>query len=112
MMIYNWELDSGHQISVHNQGTQTTVTVLYRSTGTQQRTVSSISTGIWSTPPEISIEPTGATLKIIAANGSCVIRVRGNSIQSHCLNSQEHHSSTSSTSSSTTSSSSSSTTKF
>jgi NADH pyrophosphatase NudC (nudix superfamily) len=96
-MIYNWELGTGHQISVDNQGAQTVVTISNASAGQQQRTINSFNTGIWILPPEMSINPTGATLKITTPTGASLIQVRGNSIQMQS-NSGEHQSSTSASS--------------
>ena len=101
-MIYNWELATGQQISVDNQGAQTVVTISNTSAGQQQRTINSFNTGIWIAPPEMSIEPTGATLKITTFTGAVLIQVRGNSIQMQSTSSGEHQSSTSSSSTSTT----------
>jgi zinc-ribbon domain len=101
-MIYNWELGTGQQISVDNQGAQTVVTILSTSAGQQQRTSSSFNTGIWIVPPEMSIDPTGATLKITTPTGAALIQVRGNSIQLQTTNSGEQRSNTSTTSTFTT----------
>jgi hypothetical protein len=103
-MIYNWTLDTGHQISVDNHGEQTTVTTSFTSTGKQQRTVNSLNTGLWSAPPEISIKPTGATLKIISATGECTIQIQGNSVRMQSSSSDHQSTSSSSTSSSSSSS--------
>jgi zinc-ribbon domain len=101
-MTYNWELENGQQISVDNQGAQTVVTISNTSAGQQQRTINSFNTGIWIVPPEMSINPTGATLKITTPTGSTLIQVRGNSIQMQSAHSGEHQSSTSSSSTFTT----------
>ena len=97
-MIYNWELATGQQISVDNQGAQTVVTISNSSAGQQQRTINSFNTGIWIVPPEMSIDPTGATLKITTPTGTVLIQIRGNSIQIQSANSGEHQSSTSTSS--------------
>jgi hypothetical protein len=101
-MIYNWELATGQQISVDNQSAQTVVTILSTSAGQQQRTSSSFNTGIWIVPPEMSIDPTGATLKITTPTGAAIIQVRGNSIQLQTASSGERQSNTSSSSTFTT----------
>jgi zinc-ribbon domain len=101
-MTYNWELENGQQISVDNQGAQTVVTISNTSAGQQQRTINSFNTGIWIVPPEMSINPTGATLKITTPTGSTLIQVRGNSIQMQSAHSGEYQSSTSSSSNFTT----------
>jgi hypothetical protein len=103
-MIYNWELATGHQISVDNQGAQTVVTILHSSAGQQQRTSNSFNTGIWIVPPEMSITPTGATIKITTSTGESLIQIQGNNIQIHSSNSGEHQSASSSSSSSTSTS--------
>jgi zinc-ribbon domain len=101
-MMYNWELATGQQISVDNQGAQTVVTISNTSAGQQQRAINSFNTGIWIVPPEMSIDPTGATLKITTPTGVALIQVRGNSIQMQTANSGEHQSNTSTSSTFTT----------
>jgi zinc-ribbon domain len=98
-MIHNWELATGHQISVENQGAQTVVTISNTSAGQQQRSINSFNTGIWLVPPEISIDPTGATLKITTPTGASIIQVRGNSIQMQSSHGGEHQSNTTTSSS-------------
>ena len=98
-MIYNWELATGHQISVENQGAQTVVTISNNSAGQQQRSINIFNTGIWLVPPEMSIEPTGATLKITTPTGASLIQVRGNSIQMQSSHGGEYRSNTSTSSS-------------
>jgi hypothetical protein len=77
-MMYNWKLGTGQQVSVDNQGAQTIVTILSTSAGQQQQTINSFNTGIWTVPPEMSLEPTGATLKITTPTGASLIQVQGN----------------------------------
>jgi hypothetical protein len=100
-MIYNWELGTGHQISLDNQGAQTVVTILQTSAGQQQRTSNSFTTGIWIVPPEISITPTGAIITVTTPTGASSIQIQGNSIQMQSSHSGEHQSTTNTSSSST-----------
>jgi zinc-ribbon domain len=102
-MKYHWELDSGHQISIDNQGAQTIVTVWQSSVGQQQHTSSSFTTGTWSAPPEMTLTPTGAIVKIITASGESIVLIQGNSIQLQSSHQGDRRSSTSSSSSSTSS---------
>lgn len=98
MMIYNWELATGHQISVDNQGAQTVITVLQVSARQQQHSSNSFTTGIWIVPPEMTITPTGGILKIVTSSGESIIQIQGNSIQlksSHSGTSQSTSTSTS-----------------
>jgi zinc-ribbon domain len=99
-MIYNWELATGQQISVDNQGAQTVVAIVSSSAGQQQRSINSFNTGIWIVPPEISIAPTGAAIKISTANGESIIQVQGNSVQMQTIHHGEHQSTSSSSTSS------------
>lgn len=99
-MIYNWELTTGHQLSVDNQGSQTVITILHTSAGQQQQSSNSFQTGIWIVPPEISITPTGATLKIVTLTGESLIQIQGNSVQIHSSHRDEQQSTTSSSSTS------------
>lgn len=100
-MRYHWELESGHQISIDNQGAQTVVTVLQSSVGQQQHTSSSFTTGTWSAPPEMTLTPTGGLVKIITASGESIVRIQGNSIQLQSSHQGDRQSSVSSSSSST-----------
>ena len=100
-MIYHWELGTGHQISVDNEGAQTVVTSLHTSAGQQQRTSNSLTTGIWLVPPEMMMTPTGGILKVTTSSGESIIQIQGNSIQmqsSHSGASQSTSSSSTSTS--------------
>jgi hypothetical protein len=99
-MIYHWELGTGHQISVDNQGAQTVVTILHTSAGQQQRSSNSFNTGIWIVPPEMSITPTGATLKIVTPTGESIVQIQGNSIHMQSSHNGEHQSTTSTSSTS------------
>jgi zinc-ribbon domain len=101
-MLYNWKLASGHEIYVDNEGAQTVVTIQNNSAGQQQRSSNSFTTGIWIVPPEMTITPTGAILKIVTPSGESVIQIQGNSVQMHSSHSGGSQS-TSSTSSSSTS---------
>ena len=99
-MIYHWELGTGHQISVDNEGAQTVVTILHTSAGQQQRTSNSFTTGIWLVPPEMSMTPTGGILKVTTPSGESLIQIQGNSI--NLQSNQGASQSTTSTSSSST----------
>jgi zinc-ribbon domain len=79
-MIYHWKLETGHQISVDNEGAQTVVTISHTSTGQQQRTSNSFTTGIWIAPPEMTMTPTGGMLKIFTPSGASILQIQGNSI--------------------------------
>jgi zinc-ribbon domain len=82
-MVYNWELGTGHRISVDNEGAQTVVTIQHTSAGQQQRSSNSFTTGIWIVPPEMTLTPTGAILKVTTASGESSIQIQGNSVQMH-----------------------------
>ena len=97
-MIYHWELGTGHQISVDNEGAQTVVTILHTSAGQQQRTSNSFTTGIWLIPPEMSMTPTGGILKVTTPSGASLIQIQGNSINLHSQGASQSTTSTSSTS--------------
>ncbi len=100
-MVYNWNLATGHQISVDNEGAQTVVTIQNNSGGQQQRSSNSFTTGIWIVPPELIETATGAIVKIITTNGESAIQIQGNSVQMHSSHSGggQSSSSTSSTTS-------------
>ncbi|WP_373546331.1 zinc ribbon domain-containing protein [Chamaesiphon sp.] len=100
-MIYHWELSTGHQISVDNEGAQTVVTILHTSAGQQQRTSNSFTTGIWLIPPEMSMTPTGGILKVTTPSGESLIQIQGNSIQMQSSQGASQSTSTSSSSTAT-----------
>jgi hypothetical protein len=102
-MTHQWKLSTGHQISVENEGAQTIVTVLYDSSGQQQRTNNSFTTGIWISPPEMLLTPTGATVKITTPSGISTIEVNGNSVWMQSSQGGDSQSNTSTSSSTFTS---------
>ena len=101
-MVYNWNLATGHQISVDNEGAQTVVTIQNNSAGQQQRSSNSFTTGIWIVPPALIETATGAIVKITTTSGESAIQIQGNSVQMHNSHSGGSQS-TSSTSSTSTS---------
>lgn len=103
----NWKLETGHNVSVDNEGAQTVVTIHYHSAGQQQRSSNSFTTGTWIAPPEMTLTSTGAILKIVTASGEAAIEIQGNNVQM-----RSSHSDISSGSSTTVSSSSTSTSGF
>jgi hypothetical protein len=100
----NWKLETGHHISVDNEGAQTVVTINYHSAGQQQRSSNSFTTGIWIAPPELIATPTGAILKIVTASGESLIQIQGNSMQMQSSHSGGNYSTTAATSTSTSTS--------
>jgi len=98
-MMYNWKLATGHQISVDNEGAQTVVTVVKISTGGQQRTCNSFTTGIWIAPPTLTMTPTGGSIAITTPSGEYTLQIDGNSVHQRDLSNERQ--STISTSSST-----------
>ncbi len=100
-MLYNWKLASGHEIYVDNEGAQTVVTIQNNSAGQQQRSSNSFTTGIWIVPPEMTVTPMGAILKIVTPSGESVIQIQGNSVHMHSSHSGGSQSTTSTSSSST-----------
>ncbi len=82
-MTYHWKLATGHQLSIDNEGAQTVIAISFDNGGQQQRTSNSFTTGIWLAPPEITLDPTGGTVKITATSGESIVRIDGNSIRLH-----------------------------
>jgi zinc-ribbon domain len=103
-MLYNWKLASGHEIYVDNEGAQTVVTIQNNSAGQQQRSSNSFTTGIWIVPPDMTITPTGAILKIVTPSGESIIQIQGNSVHMHSSHSGGSQSNTATSSSSTSTS--------
>ncbi len=98
----NWKLKTGHDISIDNEGAQTVVTIHYHTVGQQQRSSNSFTTGIWLSPPQMTVTPTGALLKIVTASGESTIEIQGNNMQLHSNDNYHNYSTT--TASSTSSS--------
>ena len=105
-MTYHWKLATGHQLSIDNEGAQTIVTVSFDRDGRQQRASNSFTTGIWLSPPEITLDPTGAIVTITTTSGESIVKIDGNNIQMHgnVSNNNRSYSQSVSTSSSSTSS--------
>ncbi len=74
-MLYNWKLASGQEIYLDNEGAQTVVTIEHNSAGQQQRSSNSFTTGIWIVPPQMTVTPTGAILKLITATGESTLQI-------------------------------------
>ena len=96
-MVYNWNLATGHQLSIDNEGAQTVVTIQQISTGQQQRSSNSFTTGIWLIPPEMTLTPTGGIVKITTPSGESIIQIQGNSVQMHSNSSDSQSTSSTST---------------
>jgi hypothetical protein len=80
-MTHQWQLKTGHQISVAERGGRTTIDISYDRGGQQSRSSSSFTSGAWSAPPELELTPDGGILTINTATGKSMAIVRGNSIQ-------------------------------
>ncbi|WP_310485451.1 zinc ribbon domain-containing protein [Chamaesiphon sp. VAR_48_metabat_403] len=80
-MTYRWKLATGHQLSIDNEGAQTVIAILFDNGEQQQRQSDSFTTGIWLAPPEITLDPTGAIVKITSTSGQSLVRIDGNRIQ-------------------------------
>jgi hypothetical protein len=102
-MTHQWTLSTGHQISVENEGAQTIVTMLYDSSGQQQRANNSFTTGIWISPPEMLVIPTGAIVKITTPSGISTIEVDGNNVRMQSIQGGDSQSNSSTSSATSTS---------
>ena len=78
-MAYQCELGNGQTIFLDNQGDQTIVTIAAKSTGQQQQSSSSFSTGTWISPPEIYQTAGSLIIKIKTDRGESHISIQGNS---------------------------------
>jgi zinc-ribbon domain len=92
----NWKLITGHELSIDNEGAQTVVTLHYDRAGQQQRACNSFTTGIWLAPPQMTVTPTGALLKVVTASGESLIEIQGNDMQLHSSNSLNNYATTAS----------------
>jgi hypothetical protein len=90
----NWKLITGHELSIDNEGAQTVVTLHYDRAGHQQRACNSFTTGIWLMPPQMTVTPTGALLKVVTASGESLIEIQGNNMQLHGSNSLSNYATT------------------
>lgn len=81
LMTHQWKLGTGHQISIDNEGALTIVNVLYGGSDAQQRVSNTFTTGIWISPPEMSLTLAGAILKVTTPSGVSKIEVEGNSVR-------------------------------
>jgi hypothetical protein len=80
-MTYVYSLATGQQISLHNQASQTIITVTSSQPGQQQQSSSSLQTGPWTAPPQVSQTSSGILIKIQSVQGEQYIQVQGNPIQ-------------------------------
>jgi zinc-ribbon domain len=90
----NWKLITGHELSIDNEGAQTVVTLHYDRAGQQQRSCNSFTTGIWLAPPQMTVTPTGALLKVVTTSGESLIEIHGNNMQLHGSNSLNNQTTT------------------
>jgi hypothetical protein len=80
-MAYATELYPGQRFYLHNDGTQTVVTLSSTGAGQQQQASTSLATGAWSAPPVVYRTEQGAVVKITTAEGDRYFAIVGNSIQ-------------------------------
>ena len=79
-MAYVGELRAGSSIYIENQEHQTTVTAVISLPGQQQQTSHSLTTGRWTTSPELFCSPQGAVIKVSTAQGHYYLQVQNQRI--------------------------------
>ncbi len=79
-MAYIGELGAGSSIYIENQEHQTIVTAVTSLPGQQQQTSHSLTTGRWTTSPELFRSPQGAVIKVGTAQGNYYLQVQSHRI--------------------------------
>lgn len=79
-MPYTCELAPGHHVYLDNQGEQTIITTAMGLPGQQQQASNSMTTGVWTAPPEAYRLDSGTVFKIFTAQGETCICVQGSSV--------------------------------
>lgn len=79
-MTYVGELGAGSSIYIENQNNQTVVTAVTSLPGQQQQTSHSLTTGRWTTSPELFRSPQGAVIKVETAQGNYYLQVQNHRI--------------------------------
>lgn len=79
-MAYVGELNTGQKIYLENQGTQTIITSTFSSSGQQQQSSNSISTGSWTAEPEMYQTSNGAVVEITSERGKYYVQIQGSSM--------------------------------
>lgn len=79
-MAYKFDLGTGQQVYLDNQGQQTIVTTTSSSPGQLQQASSSFETGTWTAPPQAFLAFGGVVLKLQTAQGERLIQIQGSTM--------------------------------
>jgi len=79
-MAYIGELGAGSSIYIENQDNQTIVTAVTSLPGQQQQTSHSLTTGHWTTSPELFRSPECAVIKVGTTQGNYYLQVQSHQI--------------------------------
>jgi hypothetical protein len=79
-VAYVGDLNSGQQVYLENQGTQTIITLASSGPGRQQSQSNGLETGSWLAPPTLFRTSMGLILRIEATQGQCFIQLQANGI--------------------------------
>lgn len=79
-MAYTANLDSNQKLTVINQGTQTSITLVMDSPGQHQSQSTGFTTGIWTTPPQLFQTGLSFVLQIDSDTGQHFMQIRASSM--------------------------------
>ncbi len=79
-MAYTVNLNNNQQLTIVNQGTQTLITLVSSSPGQQQSQSSSVTTGNWTTAPQLYKTGSGFILHLNGDRGQQFVLIQANSI--------------------------------
>lgn len=80
-MAYTANLNANQQLIIENRDIQTSIALISSSPGQQQSQTSSITTGCWTTPPQLVKTSSGFILQIDSDRGQCFVQIQANGIQ-------------------------------
>lgn len=80
-MAYQFNLGSGQQLFVQQQGEQTAIALYAGSAGQQQQQQSTVTTGQWQEPPALFRTGAGFVLRLEGRQGRTVVQIQANGLQ-------------------------------
>ncbi len=80
-MAYQFNLGSGQQIVVQQQGEQTAIGLSSHGAGQQQQQQSTVTTGQWQEPPMLFQTGGGFVLRLVGSQGTTVVQIEASGLQ-------------------------------
>ena len=80
-MAYQFNLGSGQQLFVQQQGEQTAIALYSGSAGQQQQQQNTVTTGQWQEPPTLFRMGGGFILRLEGSQGKTIVQIQANGLQ-------------------------------